>query len=237
MIRQQCRPREPIRVFEQLWTRVGVGNEEIQSERVVTKNAQASGGRGSRRLMPGAFAGPVTAVAEGLVGKRLVTAIGEVQTSVLLCEVEAYGGADDPASHAFAGPTRRNRSMFADAGTLYVYRSYGIHWCANVVTGARGEGQAVLLRGGLPEWGVESMIDRRGRSDHICDGPGKLTQALGLHGRHDGIALGESTEVWLEETGMETPRWKSTPRVGISKAVRRRWRYVATGVDYRPPRG
>lgn len=176
-------------------------------------------------------------MAAHLLGKRLVTRIGGATTAVSICEVEAYGGADDPASHAHRGPRRRNRTMFAQAGTLYVYLSYGVHWCANVVTGREGRGQAVLLRGGLPELGVDTMIARRGREDHLCDGPGKLTRALGLEGRHDGLALSQSREVWLEDTGMESPEWRSTPRVGISKATRRRWRLVATGAGYRSPRG
>lgn len=176
-------------------------------------------------------------VAARLLGKRLVTRFDEVTTSVLLCEVEAYGGPDDPASHAFAGPRRRNLTMFAPAGTLYVYRSYGIHWCANVVTGQKNEGQAVLLRGGRPEWGVETMIARRGRDDHLSDGPGKLTQALALDGRHDGVLLWEGSQVWLEKTGMDAGEWISTSRVGISKAANRRWRLVAPGTGYRSPRG
>ncbi len=182
------------------------------------------------------FTGSGMEVAHRLLGKRLVTRIKGVTTAVLICEVEAYGGPDDPASHAFGGPKRRNRTMFAEAGTLYVYRSYGIHWCANVVTGQEGEGQAVLLRGGLPDEGVETMQVRRGREDHLCDGPGKLTQALDLNGRHDGWALRGGAEVWLEETGQPVLGWRSTPRVGISKATGRPWRLLATGLGYRPPR-
>ena len=189
-----------------------------------------------RLVRPEDYAGPVLEVAARLLGKRLVTRIGGATTSVSICEVEAYGGADDPASHAHRGPRRRNRTMFAEAGRLYVYLSYGVHWCANVVTGGEGRGQAVLLRGGLPGQGVDAMIARRGREDHLCDGPGKLTQALGLEGRHDGLVLTESREVWLEETGPAPPEWRSTPRVGISKAKQRRWRLVATGVGYRSPR-
>ena len=175
-------------------------------------------------------------VAQRLLGKRLVTRNEGVTTSVILCEVEAYGGADDPASHAFGGPKVRNRTMFARAGTLYVYRSYGIHWCANVVTGEKGQGQAVLLRGGIPEWGIEAMVARRGRHDHLCDGPGKLTRALGLGGPHDGGRLWEEKDIWLENTGLPPPGWRSTRRVGISKATERKWRLIATGMKYRPPR-
>ncbi|MXY73421.1 MAG: DNA-3-methyladenine glycosylase [Acidimicrobiia bacterium] len=183
------------------------------------------------------FSGPVLGVAEKLLGKRLVTRIGGETTSVVICEVEAYGGADDPASHAFSGPGRRNRTMFSEAGTLYVYRSYGVHWCANVVTGPEGRGEAVLLRGGRPEWGSETMIARRGRDDHLCDGPGKLTQALGVDGGHDGLALSAGRKVWLEETAEGPPESMRTPRVGISRATERLWRFVAVGVGYRSPHG
>ncbi len=176
-------------------------------------------------------------VAARLLGKRLVTRVDGATTSVLICEVEGYGGSDDPASHAFSGSNRRNSTMFSAAGTLYVYRSYGIHWCANVVTGRKGEGQAVLLRGGLAEWGAEIMIARRGRSDHLCDGPGKLTQALGIDGGHDGLMLTEEREVWLEEGGSGAMQWRSTPRVGITKARERPWRLLAVGAGYRSPRG
>ncbi len=190
-----------------------------------------------RPLCRSFFTGPVLEVAARLLGKRLVTQIEGVTTSVVICEVEAYGGADDPASHAFSGPGRRNRTMFARAGMLYVYRSYGIHWCANVVAGLEGEGRAVLLRGGLPEWGVETMISRRGREDHLCDGPGKLTQALGMDGCHDGLQLSGGRGVWLEESGMGALVVTRTPRVGINKATNRHWRLVATGTGYRSPRG
>jgi len=191
----------------------------------------------SRSVVFDDFTGPVLEVAERILAKRLVTRIAGVTTSVLICEVEAYGGADYPASHASGGPKRRNRTMFSQAGTLYVYRSYGVHWCANVVTGPEGEGQAVLLRGGMPEWGSETMVARRGREDHLCDGPGKLTRALGVDGSHDGLALSEGRKVWLEESDEGPPESIRTPRVGISRATERPWRFVAVGMGYRSPRG
>ncbi len=146
-------------------------------------------------------------------------------TEVVLTEVEAYGGPDDQASHASNGQTRRNRSMFGPAGTLYVYRSYGVHWCANVVTGPVGTGEAVLLRAGRPIDGEEVIRQRRGRSDHLCDGPGKLCQALGITGVHDGTSL-EDGPVRLIPA-QETPGTVvATPRVGITKATDRLWRFV-----------
>ncbi len=105
---------------------------------------------------------PVLEVAPLLLGWRVRTEVDGEVTEIELTEVEAYAGAADPASHAYRGPTRRNRSMFEGAGTLYVYRSYGVHWCVNIVTGPPGSGEAVLLRGGVPTQGADVMIRRRG---------------------------------------------------------------------------
>ena len=168
--------------------------------------------------------GEVVAAARGLIGRRLRSEIGGVACEALIIEVEAYGGAGDPASHGFLGPTARNASMFEAAGTLYVYRSYGVHWCMNAVTGARGEAAAVLLRGGRPLLGEEHMRRRRGRGDHLCDGPGRLTQALGVSGEHDGTSLLDGVVRLLGEAG-ENDVVIAGPRVGISRAVERRWRF------------
>lgn len=144
-------------------------------------------------------------------------------TAVLLSEVEAYTE-DDPASHSHRGPSPRNQSMFGEPGTLYVYRSYGIHWCANVVTNRRGVGEAVLLRGGSVVAGEDLAISRRGRPDHLADGPGKLCQAMGITGVHDGSNVLEGP--FRLEPGIP-PRHISTERIGISRARERRWRFVA----------
>jgi len=170
--------------------------------------------------------GPVLEVAPRILGMTVVSRIGGVETSVELAEVEAYNGADDPASHAFRGPTARNRSMFAGPGTLYVYRSYGIHWCCNVVTGPRGRGSAVLLRGGVPKAGVEEMRRRRRRDDHLCDGPGKLCEALGISGEVDGLDLLGTGPVRLLPGAAPRP-YRSSSRIGLSHATDRPWRFVA----------
>ena len=146
-------------------------------------------------------------------------------TAVALTEVEAYMGEEDPASHAFRGPTSRNRSMFGPPGTLYVYRAYGIHWCANVATGATGLGQAILLREGIPMVGEELMRARRRRNDHLTDGPGRLAQALGLSGDHDGADLLGSGPVRLTLAGI-SGTVESRERVGIAVARDRLWRFV-----------
>lgn len=171
------------------------------------------------------LSGQVEIVARRLLGHRLVTEFGD-RTVVVIDEVEAYGGVDDPASHAYRGPTARNSSMFGAAGTLYVYRSYGIHWCANVATGPGGQGQAVLIRGGKVVEGEPTVVRRRGRTDHLADGPGKLTQALGITGDHDGTSV-FGGPVRLEPGLVPDPAAiRATPRVGITREVERLWRFV-----------
>lgn len=174
-----------------------------------------------------ALAGPVTEAAKSLLGRRLVTDIGGERSSVVVTEVEAYGGCDDPASHAAAGPTPRNASMFAEQGTLYVYLSYGVHWCLNVVTGPAGDPGAVLLRAGAPVEGVDVMARRRGRTDHLCDGPGKLCQALGVDGSVDGTSVFDGP-VRLEGV-VARGGVVAAPRIGISKATDRPWRFLLVG--------
>lgn len=167
----------------------------------------------------------VEKAARSMLGMRLRTEFGGRTTELLLTEVEAYGGSDDAASHAYRGPTEKNRSMFGPPGTLYVYRSYGVHWCANVSIGPEGIGRAVLLRGGAPLEGETVMQQRRGRLDHVADGPGKLAQALGIDGSHDGTSVFDGPVRLLPRSG-ETPSIVSTPRVGITKAKERPWRFV-----------
>ena len=168
----------------------------------------------------------VLIAARQLLGSRLRTEFGGSPTEVTITEVEAYAGLDDPASHAYRGRTRRNGSLFAGPGTLYVYLSYGIHWCMNVVIGDEETPNAVLLRGGEPIEGLDTMVMRRGRADHVADGPGKLTQALGVTGDDDGADLGRGP-VWLIPGDLPPTRQVLvTPRIGISKAVDWPWRFV-----------
>lgn len=169
------------------------------------------------------LAGDADEVAPRLLGMQLSTRVAGTITSITLSEVEAYLS-DDPASHTFAGRTARNAPMFGPAGGVYVYRSYGIHWCMNIVTGPAGDGQAILIRGGLPATGTEKMIERRGRSDHLADGPGKVCQALGVDGSFTGTFLGDRVHLSGEP---DTRLWTATPRIGISKAIDRELRFVA----------
>ena len=165
-------------------------------------------------------------VAPRLLGMLLTTRVDGELTSVAITETEAYLP-DDPASHTYRGRTARNAPMFATPGTIYVYRSYGIHWCVNLVTGPAGSGQAVLIRGGNPIEGLETMKRRRGRANHLVDGPGKLCQAMGIDGSFSGTVLGECLEL---NGAPDTRTWTATPRVGISVAKEARMRFVASGL-------
>ena len=149
-----------------------------------------------------------------------------------IVEVEAYAP-DDPASHAYRGRTARNSSMFAAPGTLYVYRSYGVHWCANIVCELEGTAAAVLLRALEPTHGITEMRARRGDLDvrALCSGPGKLTQALGIGGADDGRAVGAPP--FALEPPDDPVDLVATPRIGITKAVESPWRYVVKGTQLR----
>jgi len=147
-----------------------------------------------------------------------------VVTSGRILETEAYT-ADDPASHSFRGRTARNAVMFGPAGRLYVYLSYGIHRCANVVTGSEGDGQAVLIRAIDPLDGAEEMLRRRGRTP-LADGPGKLCQALGIGLDDNGADLSGSSRIRIGDDGAPPPPDPMTgPRIGITKAVDTAWRF------------
>ena len=161
----------------------------------------------------------------GIVAPELLNKVLRVErddgvTLGRIIETEAYLP-DDPASHTFNGRTERNHVMFGPAGHLYVYLSYGIHRCANVVTGPAGSGQAVLLRAVTPIGGIDLMRTRRGRPDReLSDGPGKLCQALGIDLQHDGVDLLGGSGISIDDDGLAPPRSPLVgSRIGISKAV------------------
>lgn len=165
--------------------------------------------------------GSVHDVARGLLGWTILRdGVGG-----RIVEVEAYAPGD-PASHAYRGRTPRNGSMFAKPGTLYVYRSYGIHWCMNVVCESEGTGAAVLVRALEPTSGLDEMRKRRGvtADRDLCSGPGKLTQALGITADDDGVMLGDPPFV-LDPPAAE-PDVVATSRVGITQAADLPWRYL-----------
>jgi len=175
--------------------------------------------------------GEAPEVAPLLLGKILASSVGGERVVGRIIEVEAYTEAD-PASHTFRGPTDRNRVMFGPPGHLYVYLSYGIHRCVNVVTGTEGSGQAVLIRALELLDGVETARRRRARPDReLADGPGKLCKALAIGAEHDGIdALARSSDVMLLDDGVPPPRRPVTgPRIGISKGVDTPWRFRVSG--------
>ena len=154
----------------------------------------------------------------------LVVEHDDVMMSGRIIETEAYT-ADDPASHSFRGATERNAAMFGRAGHLYVYLSYGIHCCANVVTGPPGDGQAVLLRAIEPLDGIDEMRHRRGRLP-LADGPGKLCQALGIALSDNGTDLCGSSRIRIVDVGTPSPPDPVVgPRVGITKAIDVLWRF------------
>jgi DNA-3-methyladenine glycosylase len=181
------------------------------------------------------FARSVHEVAPDLIGVTLlVDGVGGP-----IVEVEAYDH-EDPAAHGYRGRTERNASMFGPAGHAYVYRSYGIHWCLNLVCEPPDVASAVLIRALEPSRGIDVMRARRGLDDPrlLCSGPGRLCQALGVTGAHDGLALDRPPfELGAREV---SPEIAVGPRVGITKAAERPWRYGLAGsrfVSGRPPRG
>ena len=165
------------------------------------------------------FDRPAGEVAPDLLGCMLMNeGVGGV-----VVEVERYQQ-DDPASHSFHGPTPRAAIMFGPPGRAYVYRSYGVHWCVNVVCDREGRGSAVLLRALEATHGLAEMRRRRGpvRDRDLCSGPGRLTQALAIDSRHNGTSFLEG-DLSLHER-VFVPQMVVGPRIGISRAVEQPWR-------------
>jgi DNA-3-methyladenine glycosylase len=148
-----------------------------------------------------------------------------------IVELEAYDQ-EDPASHAFRGPTARNAVMFGPPGHAYVYRSYGVHWCLNFVCDVEGRAEAALIRALAPARGLDEMRARRGVEPEraLCSGPGKLCQALAVTRGHDGLPLDEPPFALLPRT--EVPEIVTGPRIGITRAVEHSWRYGMKGSPF-----
>jgi DNA-3-methyladenine glycosylase len=165
-------------------------------------------------------------VARELIGRLLVREVDGERLVGKIVEAEAYDR-DDPASHAYRGETRRNRSMFGPPGHAYVYRSHGIHRCLNAVT---LRGSAVLLRALEPLEGLDAMARRRGLNDPrlLCAGPGRLCQALGIDLHDDGTDLCDVRGLWISGR-RSAPGVAITSRVGITVAADRPWRFVEAG--------
>jgi DNA-3-methyladenine glycosylase len=179
------------------------------------------------RLTREFFARSVHEVAPELIGATLlVDGVGGT-----IVEVEAYDQ-DDPASHGFRGLTARTASMFGSPGHAYVYRSYGIHWCLNLVCAEEGRSEAALVRALEPTAGLEAMRDRRGleAARALCSGPGKLCQALGITRVFDGFPLDEPPFKLIARQG--EPPLVVGPRIGITRAVEQPWRYGLAGSPF-----
>jgi DNA-3-methyladenine glycosylase len=184
----------------------------------------APGDRLGRRF----FARPSTVVARELLGRVLVrNGPRGVRIAARIVETEAYEETD-PASHSYRGRTTRTDVMFGPAGHLYVYFTYGMHFCMNVVTAREGQGSAVLLRGAEPLEGLGSMKRRRGTTDArlLCAGPARLCRAFGIDRRSNGADLVEGGAIWIDR-GRRVPdeRVLVGARVGISSAIERPWRF------------
>jgi DNA-3-methyladenine glycosylase len=176
------------------------------------------------------FERDVDEVAHDLVGRFIVVRNDATVIRARIVETEAYGGADDPASHAFRGPTPRSAIMFGPAGHLYVYRSYGLHWCMNVVTGPPGVACAVLLRAAQLESASGDAVIESTR----LRGPGNLTRGLGITGADSGIdcCAGRRARLHFEgdDQGIDLDVRRST-RIGLTKGVARLSRYYVAGHD------
>jgi DNA-3-methyladenine glycosylase len=189
----------------------------------------------ARRLTRAFYARDARALAPDLLNKLLVHDDPEAgRLAVRVVEVEAYAGADDAGSHAFRGPTPRTETMFGAPGHLYVYFTYGMHWCMNVVAGRRGVASAVLLRAGAPVEGIDVMRARRSaahRDRELCSGPARLTQALGVDGRFDGTDL-TGGELRLLDDGVPPPTEPGvSTRVGLraGRGHEHPWRWFVPG--------
>jgi DNA-3-methyladenine glycosylase len=180
-----------------------------------------------RRLRRSFFARSVHEVAPELIGATLlVDGIGGI-----IVEVEVYHHTD-PAAHSYIGMTPRNAVMFGPPGFAYVYRSYGIHWCLNFVCEEAGSASAVLVRAIEPVAGIAAMQRRRGLKEPraLCSGPGKLGQALAVSIRHNGLVLDKPP--FELRARAAAPEIATGPRIGITKAVDRPWRYGLKGSPY-----
>lgn len=182
---------------------------------------------------PDWFSLPTIELARNLLGTYLIHDVPEEgPVGGIIDETEAYLH-DDPASHSYHGRTSRNASMFDRPGTVYVYLIYGIHNCINVVSAPRGTGEAILIRSILPRWSISSMKRRRGTTENLCNGPGRLCQALGIAREdHDGTHFDASGPLYIrfpdpDEPVLSVHEIDITRRVGISKGAEKLLRFVA----------
>ncbi len=184
------------------------------------------------------FAQDAISVARGLLGRVLVTDIRGARTAGRIVEVEAYLGAEDPASHAYRFRKHaQNQAIYGPPGTWYVYLSYGMHWCANLVAGPPGQGAAVLLRAVEPIDGLPVMRRRRGlQAEHLlCAGPGRLTRALGITRTLNQLPMRGSKARVLDAPALLPETIVATPRIGISRATDWPLRFFIRGSPWVSP--
>jgi DNA-3-methyladenine glycosylase len=186
-----------------------------------------------KRLLRPFFARYTPDVAQGLLGCLLVRRVGGKTLSGRIVEVEAYRGSDDPASHSYHGPTKRNSIMFGEAGHAYVYFSYGNHWLLNFTTEVEGQPGGVLIRALEPAEGVEEMRRNRGISEvvRLANGPGRLTKAMSIDGSFNGEDLVKSRRLYVLDR-KELAAVRVSARIGISKGKERQWRYSVAGSPF-----
>jgi DNA-3-methyladenine glycosylase len=188
---------------------------------------------------------PTLTVAKELLGKYLIRKIGDRTLVGKIVEVEAYLGENDPASHAYRGKTKRNEVMFLKGGHLYVYFTYGMHFCSNIVTEDEGKGRAVLLRAIEPIEGIDKMKKNRkikitGTTNpedkksikELANGPAKLCQAFELARKENGTDL-LGNEIYISDGGAEiNSTIITTTRIGITTGVEKKWRYYIKGNSF-----
>jgi DNA-3-methyladenine glycosylase len=191
------------------------------------------GGTGRAATLPVSFfQRPADVVARELLGTMVVSSVGSARTAGRIVETEAYLGHVDPASHGYRHRRHaQNEALYGPAGTWYVYLSYGMHWCANLVCGVPGQASAVLLRALEPVEGLALMRRRRGGvvDRELCSGPGKLCQALAVTRDLDGVAMRASKAVVRTRRAELTPSVLVTPRIGITKAADWPLRFLIDG--------
>ena len=201
---------------------------ELPASAVTARGPLAGDGRGHDVRARDLLSGDVEQVAPLLLGARLSHA-GVV---VRVTEVEAYAGEDDPGSHAVRGRTPRTQVMFGSPGVAYVYFSYGMHWCLNVVAGPHGRASAVLLRAGEVVEGLDAARSRRpgSRDRDLCRGPARLTKALGVDGTLGGVDLLDPASPLRLVPQVPPPAWSTGPRVGVGGAgAPTPWRFWTDG--------
>ena len=174
------------------------------------------------------YARDTVTVAKGLLGKKLVRKVGNQRISGIITETEAYRHKDDPSSHAFRRKTERNKAMFEEVGRAYVYFTYGMYFCFNVVAkNSKVDAGAVLIRAIHPEKGIDTMKKNRGKNNekNLTDGPGKLTQALDITKKQYGVDLTRNSELFITEGLQKRKKIIASPRVGIKTALDNLWNF------------